>query len=95
MVLTIVTLVPTGISSPVAFNLGEKSADPIQMYLSDLYTLSTNLAGIPGLSFNVGYSNKLPEGLQLLGPWWSDDVLLGTAHAFQSFKPETVQGAML
>lgn len=85
-----------GPTSPTtAFKLGSKSENPIQMYLSDVYTLSTNLAGIPGLSLNVGFSNNLPVGLQLLGPWWRDDLLLGAAHAFQKLKPETVKGAML
>jgi len=85
-----------GPTSPsTAFKFGAKSENPIQMYLSDVYTLSTNLAGIPGLSLNVGYSKKLPVGLQLLGPWWRDDVLLGCAHAFQTLKPETVKGALV
>ncbi len=84
-----------GPTSPTtAFKFGEKAENPIQMYLSDVYTLSTNLAGVPGLSLNVGFSNKLPVGLQLLGPWWRDDVLLGMAHAFQTLQPDTMKGAL-
>lgn len=83
-----------GPTSPTtAFKFGEKSENPISMYLSDVYTLSTNLAGVPGLSFNVGYSNALPVGMQLLGPWWRDDLLLSVAHAYQELVPETVKGA--
>lgn len=85
-----------GPTSPTtAFEFGSKSQDPIQMYLSDVYTLSTNLAGIPGLSFNVGHYNSLPVGLQLLGPWWRDDLLLSTAHMYQTIVPASVKGAML
>lgn len=82
-----------GPTSPTtAFKLGEKAGNPLQMYLSDVYTLSTNLAGIPGLSFNVGFANNLPVGLQLLGPWWRDDLLLGVAHSYQKQMPISVKG---
>jgi aspartyl-tRNA(Asn)/glutamyl-tRNA(Gln) amidotransferase subunit A len=86
-----------GPTSPTAaFKMGEKKSDPISMYLSDVYTLSTNLAGIPGISFNVGFNkNSLPVGLQLLGPWWKDSLLLGVAHAYQLKNPTSVQGATL
>ena len=85
-----------GPTSPsTAFKLGEKSSDPIQMFLNDVYTLSANLVGIPGLSFNVGMAKNLPVGMQLLGPWWRDDLLLGLAHSYQNDYPESTKGARL
>lgn len=86
-----------GPTSPsTAFKIGEKSSDPISMFLADVYTLSANLAGIPGISFNVGFTkNNLPVGLQLLGPWWRDDLLLGVAHSYQSLQPASVTEANL
>lgn len=70
-----------GPTSPTtAFKLGEKSDDPLSMYMADVYTLSTNLAGLPGLSMNVGFdSQSLPIGLQLMSPWWEESRLLGVA----------------
>lgn len=85
-----------GPTSPTtAFKFGEKSENPLSMYLSDIYTLSTNLAGIPGISFNVGFHQSLPVGMQLLGPWWRDDMLLSVAHAYQTLVPESIKGASL
>ena len=73
-----------------AFKLGEKQGDPLAMYLSDVYTLSTNLAGLPGISFNVGFDSKnLPIGLQLVSPWWKESSLLGMAAIFQNLRPES------
>jgi len=67
-----------------AFKIGAHAGDPLAMYLEDAFTLPANLAGIPGISFNVGFDHDhLPIGLQLLGPWFREDVLLQTAHAFQ------------
>ncbi|MDP3182144.1 MAG: Asp-tRNA(Asn)/Glu-tRNA(Gln) amidotransferase subunit GatA [Desulfobaccales bacterium] len=67
-----------------AFRLGEKVADPLTMYLSDIFTISANLAGIPGLSVPCGFSSLgLPIGLQLLGPPFGEAVLLQTASAFE------------
>ncbi len=67
-----------------AFKLGEKTEDPLQMYLSDVFTLSCNLAGIPGVSLPCGMdSNNLPIGLQLLGPAFEEQRLLSIAHVFQ------------
>jgi aspartyl-tRNA(Asn)/glutamyl-tRNA(Gln) amidotransferase subunit A len=59
-----------GPTSPsVAFAFGAKSADPVQMYLSDIYTISTNLAGLPGMSLPCGFgAHGMPVGLQLIGP---------------------------
>ena len=73
-----------GPTSPtVAFGLGEKQADPIAMYLSDIYTIATNLAGLPGMSLPAGFSQQLPVGLQLVGNYWSEAKLLNVAHRYQ------------
>ncbi len=76
-------LCPT--SPTVAFKLGERVEDPLSMYLSDIYTISCNLAGIPGISINCGPgAHGLPVGLQLLGQPFDEARLLRIAHAFQS-----------
>jgi aspartyl-tRNA(Asn)/glutamyl-tRNA(Gln) amidotransferase subunit A len=67
----------------VAFGLGEKQSDPIAMYLSDVYTIATNLAGLPGMSLPAGFQQKLPVGLQLIGNYWSEARLLNVAHRYQ------------
>ena len=73
-----------GPTSPtVAFRLGEKVDDPITMYLSDIYTIAVNLAGLPGLSLPVGFAARLPVGLQLIGDYFAEDRLLHTAHRYQ------------
>jgi aspartyl-tRNA(Asn)/glutamyl-tRNA(Gln) amidotransferase subunit A len=73
-----------GPTSPsVAFRFGEKSADPIAMYLSDIYTIAVNLAGLPGMSIPVGFSNNLPVGMQIIGNYWSEGRLLNIAHRYQ------------
>lgn len=66
-----------------AFPLGAKTDDPVQMYLSDIYTLSLNLAGLPGMSVPAGFSAGLPVGLQLIGDYWSEQRLLAIAHQWQ------------
>lgn len=73
-----------GPTSPtVAFGLGEKQANPIAMYLSDIYTIATNLAGLPGMSLPAGFEKNLPVGLQLIGNFWSEARLLNVAHRYQ------------
>ncbi len=73
-----------GPTSPgVAFKLGEKSDDPVSMYLSDIYTIAVNLAGLPGMSVPAGQVNGLPVGLQLVGNYWAEAKLLNIAHRFQ------------
>ena len=73
-----------GPTSPtVAFNLGEKVDDPITMYLSDIYTIAVNLAGLPGLSLPVGFVGERPVGLQLIGNYFAEDRLLNVAHRYQ------------
>jgi len=66
-----------------AFRLGENLDDPVKMYLSDIYTLSLNLAGLPGMSIPAGFSAGLPVGLQLIGDYWREGRLLNLAHRFQ------------
>ena len=66
-----------------AFRLGERMDDPLSMYLSDVYTVSANLAGIPGISIPCGMAGGLPVGLQLLGPTLAEAELLRLADAFQ------------
>jgi aspartyl-tRNA(Asn)/glutamyl-tRNA(Gln) amidotransferase subunit A len=68
-----------------AFRLGEKSEDPLAMYLTDIFTLSCNLAGICGISLPCGFSTdpKLPIGLQLLGPPLGESAILRLAHAYE------------
>lgn len=67
-----------------AFQLGEKFENPLQMYLADVFTVSCNLAGIPGLSLPCGFDyHELPIGLQLLGPHFSEPLLLRAAHAYE------------
>jgi aspartyl-tRNA(Asn)/glutamyl-tRNA(Gln) amidotransferase subunit A len=68
-----------------AWKLGDKSNDPVQMYLADIYTLSLNLAGLPGMSVPCGFSaGGLPIGLQIIGNYFSEAKLLQIAHAFQT-----------
>ena len=79
-----------GPTSPtVAFKLGERSDDPLAMYLSDIYTVPANLAGIPGISVPVGIGREsgLPVGLQLLGPMWGEATILRAArHVEEGMK---------
>ncbi len=73
-------------TSPVpAFKIGEKSADPLAMYLTDIYTISVNLAGLPGISIPCGFTGGgLPIGLQLIGRPFQEADLLAVAHAYES-----------
>jgi len=66
-----------------AFGLGEKTDDPVQMYLNDIYTIGANLAGLPAISVPCGLVDGLPAGLQLIGPAFGEDRLLNFAHRFQ------------
>ena len=73
-----------GPTSPsTAFRIGEKAADPVQMYLSDIYTIAVNLAGLPGMSIPCGFADDLPAGLQLIGDYFSEAKLLDVAHRYQ------------
>jgi aspartyl-tRNA(Asn)/glutamyl-tRNA(Gln) amidotransferase subunit A len=66
-----------------AFNLGEKTSDPVTMYLSDIYTIATNLAGLPGLVVPAGFIKGRPIGLQLTGNYFEEAKLLNVAHQYQ------------
>jgi len=67
-----------------AFKIGEKSDDPVAMYLSDIYTISVNLAGLPGMSIPAGFDPKgLPVGLQVIGKYFDEARLLNVAHRYQ------------
>ena len=70
-------------SPTVAFPLGEKAADPLAMYLSDLLTIPSCVAGLPGLSIPCGLSAGLPVGLQLVGPQLSENALFRVGHALE------------
>ncbi len=73
-----------GPSAPsIAFPIGDKKEDPLKMYMQDVYTISTNLAGLPGLSMPGGLMNNLPVGIQLIGNYFSEAKLLNIAHIFQ------------
>lgn len=66
-----------------AFKHGEKGKDPISMYLSDIYTIAVNLAGLPGISIPVGFNNKLPVGMQIIGNLFEEAAILNIAHQYQ------------
>ncbi|MGH1538430.1 MAG: Asp-tRNA(Asn)/Glu-tRNA(Gln) amidotransferase subunit GatA [Gammaproteobacteria bacterium] len=66
-----------------AFKIGEKTNDPVTMYLSDIYTISINLAGLPAMSVPCGFANGLPVGMQLIGNYFQEDKLLNFAHQYQ------------
>jgi aspartyl-tRNA(Asn)/glutamyl-tRNA(Gln) amidotransferase subunit A len=80
-------VIVTPTSPEVAFELGAKTADPLSMYLSDIYTVSANLAGVPGLSIPCGVAKGLPVGLQLMGPALGEATLLRVADAFERRTP--------
>ena len=76
-----VVLSPT--TPTTAFKTNEKVDDPITMYLSDIYTIGVNLAGLPGISVPVGFSQQLPVGMQMVSSYFAEDTLLRIAHQFQ------------
>lgn len=78
-----VDLLLTPTTPSTAFKLGEKLADPLAMYLEDVFTVSSNVAGLPALSLPCGESEGLPVGMQLIGPEMGDDLVLTAAHAFE------------
>jgi aspartyl-tRNA(Asn)/glutamyl-tRNA(Gln) amidotransferase subunit A len=81
-------ITPTAPST--AFAIGEKVDDPLAMYLNDIYTVTANLAGVPGISVPCGLSSeRLPIGFQLLGPYWSEPTLFRLAHAYAEARPFT------
>ena len=80
----VVDIIATPTAPTAAFKIGEKSADPLQMYLSDIFTISVNLAGIPGISIPCGFTkNDLPIGLQLLGRHFDEETILRASFAYE------------
>ena len=78
----------TPTSPTPAFPLGERVLDPVAMYLSDVFTVTANLAGIPGLSVPIGTVGGLPLGAQLLGPWWGENRIIAAAGALEATYEE-------
>ena len=73
-----------GPTSPTpAFRLGDKTDDPITMYLNDIYTIGANLAGLPAISTPCGFVDGLPVGLHLVGPHFGEETVLRCAHQYQ------------
>lgn len=76
-----------GPTSPsVAWKIGEKINDPLKMYLSDIYTVPVNLTGLPAISIPAGQVNNLPVGLQIIGPYFREDLILQVAHSYEQGK---------
>jgi aspartyl-tRNA(Asn)/glutamyl-tRNA(Gln) amidotransferase subunit A len=73
------------VAPTVAFNIGEKCDDPLQMYLTDIYTVSANLAGIPAISVPCGTDKGMPIGAQFMAPHWREDTLLRLAYKTQEY----------
>ena len=79
-----VDLIVTPTSPTPAFKIGEKATDPLQMYLSDIFTISVNLAGAPGISVPCGFTrDNLPVGLQIIGKYFDEETVLRTAYAYE------------
>jgi aspartyl-tRNA(Asn)/glutamyl-tRNA(Gln) amidotransferase subunit A len=79
-----VDVIVTPTSPTPAFRVGEKSADPLQMYLSDIFTISVNLAGVPAISVPCGFTkDNLPVGLQIIGRHFDEEAILKVAHAYE------------
>jgi aspartyl-tRNA(Asn)/glutamyl-tRNA(Gln) amidotransferase subunit A len=79
-----VDILITPTAPTTAFKAGEKTADPLSMYLSDLMTIPVNLAGLPGISIPCGFDDKgMPIGLQLISNVLREDILLQVAHAYE------------
>jgi aspartyl-tRNA(Asn)/glutamyl-tRNA(Gln) amidotransferase subunit A len=71
------------VAPSTAFALGEKTGDPLDMYLSDIYTIAVNLAGVPAISIPVGFAGNKPVGLQIIGNYFAEQRLLNVAHQYQ------------
>jgi aspartyl-tRNA(Asn)/glutamyl-tRNA(Gln) amidotransferase subunit A len=83
-----VDLIVTPVTPTPAFKLGEKTDDPLQMYLSDIYTISVNLAGLPALALPCGMSpNGLPIGMQIIGRPFEEEAIFRAAYAYEQATP--------
>jgi aspartyl-tRNA(Asn)/glutamyl-tRNA(Gln) amidotransferase subunit A len=81
-------VIVTPTAPTTAFKIGEKTQDPLQMYLSDIYTISVNLAGLPALSLPCGFDTTgLPIGLQIIGKPFDEATILRVAHAYEQSTP--------
>ena len=78
-----VDIILTPTTPDVAFKIGEKTDDPIQMYLSDIFTVSVNMASLPGISIPCGFKDNLPIGMQLIGKPYDEGTILQVAHAYE------------
>ncbi|MFN3740950.1 MAG: amidase family protein, partial [Thermodesulfovibrionales bacterium] len=79
-----VDVIVTPTTPTPAFKIGEKASDPLQMYLSDIFTISVNLAGVPAISIPCGFSSQgLPIGLQIIGRHFDEEKILQVAHAYE------------
>ena len=79
-----VDVIAAPVAPTTAFRIGDHTGDPLSMYLEDVFTLPANLAGVPGLTFPVGYDHQgLPVGMQMMGPRFKEQLLFEIAHAFQ------------
>lgn len=79
-----VDVIAAPVAPTTAFRIGEHVDDPLSMYLEDIFTLPANLAGVPGITFPIGFDNNgLPVGIQLMGPHFREDLLFRSAHAYQ------------
>jgi len=79
-----VDVIAAPVAPTTAFRIGDHTGDPLSMYLEDVFTLPANLAGVPGLTFPVGFDKQgLPVGMQLMGPHFKEKILFETAHAYQ------------
>jgi len=74
------------VSPTMQFKIGEKASDPLSMYLSDVYTVSANIAGLPALSIPAGFINHLPVGFQLIGPRFSENILFDLGKKYENTK---------
>ena len=82
-----VDVVAMPVAPTLPFALGERAEDPLQMYLSDIFTIPVNLAGLPGLALPCGFHNGLPIGMQLVGRAFEEATLLRAAHAYEQATP--------
>jgi len=91
-----VDLIVTPATPTPAFKLGEKSEDPLQMYLSDIFTISVNLAGLPAIALPCGFSQTgLPIGVQLIGRAFEEETVLRAAHAYEQSTQWHLKKAMI
>lgn len=78
-----VDVLVTPVSPTPAFKISEKASDPLSMYLSDVFTVPVNIAGVPAISIPCGFSHNLPVGLQIIGPWWGEEQVLQVAYQYE------------